>query len=66
MDPGSASGEEALGRVQMPGTLSGTTVEDVDSPGEPACWAHLVCPQCGGVLTEGHSPGCEVRSMLLR
>ena len=66
MESGPASGDEALGRDQMPKTLSGIAVEDVDSPGEPACWAHLVCPQCGGVLTEGHSPGCEVGSTLLR
>jgi uncharacterized protein YeaO (DUF488 family) len=26
--------------------------------GEPACYAHLVCPECGAVLTEPHAPGC--------
>ncbi len=26
--------------------------------GEPACFAHLVCPECGAVVTEGHVPGC--------
>ncbi|HET9059061.1 MAG TPA: hypothetical protein VFN61_04005 [Acidimicrobiales bacterium] len=36
---------------------AGSDEEDV--AGEPACFAHLVCPFCGGVLAEGHGPGCE-------
>jgi uncharacterized protein YeaO (DUF488 family) len=26
--------------------------------GEAACYAHLVCPGCGAVTTEGHRPDC--------
>jgi uncharacterized protein YeaO (DUF488 family) len=26
--------------------------------GEPACWAHLVCPECGAMESEGHREGC--------
>jgi hypothetical protein len=26
--------------------------------GEPACWAHLVCPECGAITSEGHPQGC--------
>jgi uncharacterized protein YeaO (DUF488 family) len=26
--------------------------------GDPACWSHLVCPDCGSVRTEGHRLGC--------
>ena len=27
--------------------------------GEAACYAHLVCPECGAVTTEGHRPECS-------
>lgn len=26
--------------------------------GEPACFANLVCQECGAVVTEGHVAGC--------
>jgi uncharacterized protein YeaO (DUF488 family) len=35
-------------------------VEPEDVGGEAACFAHLVCPECGAVVTEGHRPGCEL------
>ena len=28
--------------------------------GEAACWAHLVCPECGAIETEGHRAGCAL------
>jgi uncharacterized protein YeaO (DUF488 family) len=28
--------------------------------GEAACFAHLVCPECGAVVTEGHREGCAL------
>ena len=27
--------------------------------GDPACWAHLVCPDCGAIEAEGHRAGCR-------
>ena len=27
--------------------------------GEPVCWAHLVCDECGAITTEGHRAGCS-------
>ena len=34
-------------------------VDPEETGGEAACFAHLVCPECGAVTTEGHRPGCE-------
>jgi uncharacterized protein YeaO (DUF488 family) len=31
-----------------------------DQGGESACFAHLVCPQCGAVTPEAHRPGCDL------
>ena len=33
--------------------------EPEETGGEAACFAHLVCPECGAVTTEGHRPGCQ-------
>ena len=32
---------------------------DPTEAGDAACWAHLVCPECGAIETEGHRPGCS-------
>jgi uncharacterized protein YeaO (DUF488 family) len=28
--------------------------------GDAACWANLLCPECGAVTTEGHREGCRL------
>jgi hypothetical protein len=33
--------------------------EEWEEGGDPACWAGLVCPECGAVTTEGHREGCS-------
>lgn len=37
---------------------AGEAEEAERAGGEPACYAHLVCPECGAVVTEGHQAGC--------
>ena len=33
-----------------------------DEGGDAACWAHLVCAECGAIETEGHRPDCQLAS----
>lgn len=33
---------------------------DEDEGGDTACWAHLVCLECGAVEAEGHRDGCSM------
>jgi uncharacterized protein YeaO (DUF488 family) len=35
--------------------------EDNNEGGDPACWAGLVCAECGAVVSEGHREGCPAR-----
>ncbi len=34
--------------------------EELELGGEPACWAHLVCEECGAIVTDGHRPSCSL------
>jgi hypothetical protein len=36
------------------------SAEPEEIGGEPACFAHLVCPECGAVTPEAHRPGCDL------
>ena len=33
--------------------------DDGEEGGDPACFAHLVCDECGAVTTEGHRADCS-------
>lgn len=39
-----------------------TAYSDIEGQqgGEAACWAHLVCPECGAITSEGHADGCAL------
>ena len=40
--------------------------EGQDRGGEPACWAHLVCTDCGAMESESHSAALRIGSCLIR
>jgi hypothetical protein len=33
--------------------------DDEAAGGDPVCWAHLVCDECGAITAEGHRAGCS-------
>lgn len=35
--------------------------EDNEEGGDPACWASLVCAECGAVVSEGHRQDCPAQ-----
>ena len=50
--PGDPQPEEERNPAPPPGA------SEPPEGGETACWAHLVCPECGAMTTEGHRPSC--------
>jgi uncharacterized protein YeaO (DUF488 family) len=42
--------------------LNAGQAAEEEQGGDRACWAHLVCPDCGAVVSEGHAPGCQAGS----
>lgn len=42
-----------------PGAQSAAGSWEAVDGGDPACWACLVCQECGAVISEGHRAGCS-------
>jgi uncharacterized protein YeaO (DUF488 family) len=42
----------------LAGLLRRSAPDPAAEAGESACYAHLVCPECGAVTSEGHRDGC--------
>ena len=42
----------------LPGVTDAPETE-YEAAGDGVCWARLVCPECGAIVTEGHRAGCE-------
>ena len=42
-----------------PTVAAAMAAAEPDAGGEPACWAHLICADCGAVVSEGHRQGCD-------
>lgn len=54
---GTDSAEDDGGTLE-PGLGGAQATADEETGGEPACWAHLFCPECGRQRGLGHPPDC--------
>ena len=50
--------QEGLVTSTQPVTGEAAPTGEPAEGGETACWAHLVCPDCGAMVSEGHRRGC--------
>jgi hypothetical protein len=52
-----AASEPGVARLRLVAPLADTDEEEPG--GDPVCWAHLVCEECGAITTEGHRGWCS-------
>ena len=52
--------EHGTGRRTVTGGPAAASGAEVETGGEAACWAHLLCPDCGAVAGEDHRDGCAL------
>lgn len=57
-----ATKDAAHSQAAVLASLLNSEGEEEEQGGDRACWAHLVCPDCGAVVSEGHAPGCQAGS----
>jgi hypothetical protein len=58
--PRHGPGESPAGRPAVTGlTVPADQPAADEEGGETACWAHLVCAECGAMLGEDHRDGCR-------
>ncbi len=55
-----ASDEPQAAAPEVPGVPEVPEVPEEVTGGDPACWAGLVCQECGAVISEGHRAGCSL------
>jgi hypothetical protein len=58
-DRPAAEPAERASEIRMVGPLAGEDADDDALGGDPVCWAHLVCDECGAITTDGHRAGCS-------
>ena len=53
-EPVPRRGDDSAGQAEGAGQAASSESQG----GEAACWAHLACPECGAMTSEGHRQGC--------
>jgi hypothetical protein len=52
-----AAAKPGVAKLRLVAPLADADEEELG--GDPVCWAHLVCEECGAITTEGHRDWCS-------